>query len=238
MKKKYLLYLLFFIFLIGVLYSGYKLYSEIRPYQTGSKVYERLAIQFIQSDTNQSGQKFQLLKEKNQDFIGWLTLDDSNIDYPVVHGTDNDYYLTHTFDHTENKYGCLFIDAKESGIPDQNDNTIIYGHHMKDGAMFSDLMNYRSQEYYEAHPIMFLYTENKTYKIHIFAGFTTNASDDVYTFHFLDKKSHKDWLQSCKEKSDFQSDISIEEINRTITFSTCAYEYKNARYVLLGSIVE
>ena len=177
-----------------------------------------------------------LAKQLNSDITAWLYCPDTVIDYPVCRGDDNSYYLTHLADGTYNRNGCLFVDCKNSSNF-SDDNTIIYGHHMASGKMFASLIKYKNQSYYEEHPTMYLTTEKGTYKIELFSGYVTEIGSSAYTMNFGTAKEREAWLKEISNKSDFKANaMTISSTDRIITLSTCAYDFRNARYVVHGKI--
>ena len=178
----------------------------------------------------------ELAKQLNSDITAWLYCPDTVIDYPVCHGDDNSYYLTHLADGTYNRNGCLFVDYKNSS-DFSDDNTIIYGHHMASGKMFASLIKYKDQDYYEDHPIMYLTTEEGNYKIELFSGYVTEIGSSAYTMNFGTAKERTEWLKEISNKSDFTANaMTISSKDRIITLSTCAYDFQNARYVVHGKL--
>ena len=172
----------------------------------------------------------------NSDVAAWLILEGSQINYPVVHAADNVFYLNHTFDGTANGVGTLFIDSNNaSGFADQN--TIIYGHHMKDGSMFADLLSYQSQAYFEKNPQMLLLTPEGNYLLELFAAYTADVTANSWKRTFDDEASFSAWIAEAKELSDFISDVDVLPTDRVVTLSTCSYSFENARYVVVGRLV-
>lgn len=179
---------------------------------------------------------FHALQSVNQDAIGWLYCEGTVISYPVMQGRDNDFYLHHAYDGTDSFAGTPFIDAGNSG--DFSDsNSIIYGHHLKDGTMFSSLADWEEQSYYEEHPIMWLLTPEQDYKVVLFSGYTTSAYSDSFLLFQNPCAEFSEYLEACVEASDFQADVELPEDGRYIMLSTCEYAYKDARYVLHGLLV-
>lgn len=177
-----------------------------------------------------------LVKQLNNDITAWLYCPDTVIDYPVCRGDDNSYYLTHLADGTYNRNGCLFVDYKNSS-DFTDDNTIIYGHHMASGKMFASLIKYKKQSYYEEHPIMYLTTEEGTYKIELFSAYVTEIGSSAYTMNFGTAKERAEWLKEIGNKSDFTANaMTISSTDRIIILSTCAYDLQNARYVVHGKL--
>ncbi len=177
---------------------------------------------------------FAPLLEQNADTVGWIVCDDSQIDYPVVKGTDNDYYLYHLFSGSGGIVGTIFMDMDNAGdFSDQN--TVIYGHHMNDGSMFAGLSKYARQEYYEEHKTMWLYTPTGDYLVELFAGY--NQDDSAIPHNFSDAESWLAYIAQCKARSDFASDVEVGADDAIVTLCTCSYVFHNARYVVLGKLV-
>lgn len=175
------------------------------------------------------------LKEINDDCVAWIYIEDTAINYPVVQGTDNSYYLKHLIDGKWNSAGCIFLDSRvDSNLSDRH--SIIYGHHMKNGTMFSGLTKYKKQDYYEAHSEGLLITPERTYRIEFFAGYVANVNDSAWDIGFESDEDYEAWLQQAKDRSIFKSPLSPAVTDRVLTLSTCSYEFDNARFVLLGII--
>ena len=175
---------------------------------------------------------FEKLKQKNKDIIGWIYLKDTPINYPIVQSRDNDYYLRRLIDGSYNRAGTIFADYRCSKTF-EDPNTIIYGHNMQNNTMFGTLMNYTEQSYYDEHKEIILLTENKSYKIELFAGFTTVSDSEIYNFPKTEK-TNKELIEKAKRNSTFKSDVDVTENDKIITLSTCSYDFEDARFVLLG----
>lgn len=179
---------------------------------------------------------FEVLKSQNKDIIAWLYSQDTPINYPIVQANDNDYYLRRLIDGTYNQAGTLFIDYRNSS--DFNDyKTIVYGHNMKNDTMFGTLINYKNQEYYNEHKEMYLFTENKKFKVKLVAGYTTSSESDIYTAPIA-RNTNEELLQNAINKSTFKSEVEVTEQDKILVLSTCSYDFKNARYILLGVLRE
>lgn len=175
---------------------------------------------------------FGILQKINPDIVAWIYSPDTVINYPIVQGADNVYYLHRLVNGQKNANGTLFMDCANSG-QFTGENTIIYGHHMKNGSMFASLEKYKKQAYYDEHPILYFLTPEKTYRLVVFAGFVTASDSDVYTLQFGDAGQH-DWIDRGKQRSDFQTDVQVGDEEPVVTLSTCDYTYEDARYVVLG----
>ena len=175
------------------------------------------------------------LTEINADYSCWIYAPDSPIDYPIVHGADNEYWLHRLFDGSRNAAGTLFIDYRN--LPDfQDPNTLIYGHHMRNGSMFGTFTNYARQIYYDVHPWMLLVTEDEVDLVELMAGYTTSKHDHCYDIAISDAADMRAFIDEAKAKSDFMSGVEAETGDRLVTLSTCAYAFENARYIVIGKL--
>lgn len=176
---------------------------------------------------------FTALEAINPQIVGWLYCAGTDINYPVVQGTDNDYYLNHLFDGTSNPNGCLFLDSRVS--PDFTDvHSIIYGHHRQNDTMFSSLMGYKEQAYYDAHPQMLLVTRNARFVVELFSGYVADPDSTAWDISFADESTLQAWLNQAMEQSTFQSAVQPSAQTPILTLSTCSYEFEDARFVVAG----
>lgn len=175
---------------------------------------------------------FAALQKINPDIVAWIYSPGTKINYPIVQGKDNDYYLHRLVNGQKNAGGTLFMDCN-NGATFTDDNTIIYGHHMKNGSMFAGLEKYKEQSYYDAHPVLYLLTPEKSYRLIVFAGFVTASDSPVYTLQFQDA-DRESWVEKALKQSDFQTDVQVAADEPVVTLSTCDYTYEDARYVVLG----
>lgn len=183
-----------------------------------------------------SSMNFEPLKGINDDIVAWIFAEGRSLDLPVVKGTDNDYYLNHLFDHQYNKLGTLFVDYQNKD--DFSDrNTIIYGHNMSDGSMFSVLESYKDQTFYDSFPEMDLYTTSGDYTIELFAGVITSGDYKFIRINFEDDIDFLSYVISMRLMSTFESPVEVGPNDRIVTLSTCVYDFDNARYVLFGKLV-
>lgn len=244
---------------LGILCSVFVLFSDDREYAEGDAAYEKLrlieessepsadqaSIQLqtdgeSSSEENQeediNGVNFTSLERINPDVVGWVVAEGTEIDYPVVRGRDNDFYLRHLFTGERNKLGSIFMDYRNHG--DFSDkNTIIYGHNIKDGSMFSSLTKYKDQRYYDKFPTMLLYTTGGNFTIELFTGIVVDGSYESVRFDFEDDGDFQVYIESLEKKSTFESDTIVKADDRIITLCTCSYAFDNARYVLYEKLV-
>lgn len=179
---------------------------------------------------------FNLLTTENKDIIAWIYCPDTPINYPIVKGNDNSYYLNRLLDGTNNPAGTLFADYRCAA--DFSDlNTVVYGHNMKNDTMFGILPNYKKQDYYEKHSVWYLSTPDKDYKIELIAGYVTPSNSNLYNIG--NSREERDiQISNAINNSTFTSNLQVLETDKLITLSTCSNEYENARFVLLGVLKE
>ena len=180
---------------------------------------------------------FEELQQMNPEIIGWLYCEDTPINYPVLQTTDNSKYLKMQPDGKTARSGSIFVDCNcESDF--SSDNNIVYGHNRRNG-MFSCLPKYEYQTYYKDHPVMWLLTPDKNYRIDLFAGFATLAADWVYEINLYPERLRNEYLDRCLKSSDFKSDIDPHVDCSIITLSTCHYNgIDDARYVVMGTLAQ
>ena len=179
---------------------------------------------------------FDSLHEISGDAVAWILSPGTKINYVIAQAEDNDYYMHRLLDGTAANAGTLFEDYRNSA--DFTDwNTLVYGHHMKNGTMFAELMDYRDPDYYEEHPVMYLYVPGKRYKLELIAGYNTNVEDTIFSVPAT-KEERDEILNHAYRNSSFDSGIKAGGNDKLVTLSTCSYVYTNARYVVIGRIVE
>lgn len=177
---------------------------------------------------------FDGLRAQCGDVVGWLYCEGTVINYPVVQSDDNSYYLHRMLDGSYNANGTLFMDYRND--PDLGSlNTIIYGHHMRSGAMFAVLDKFSTQEFYEEHPVVWFLTPQRAYRIDLISSFVTPASSDSYNVFKTQEELHE-YLSDALSRSLFKSSAPTVGIERIVTLSTCAYSYDNARTVVIGRL--
>lgn len=236
--------------LTAVVVSTVMLTRTSTEYNEGEQAYEELA-KYLIPPTPKPGTPvppepepdtwpavdFDALRTINSDIVAWIICEDTQINYPVVQGADNDYYLRRLFDGKRNGAGCLFVDAgNEPGFVDHN--TAIYGHNMKNKTMFSVLMNYKTQEYYEQHPQMILLTPDARYTVDLIAGYVANTREDSWQLWFNSNAEFEEWISDTRQKSTFNSTVETSTSDRFITLSTCSNEFDDARYVVVGKLIQ
>ena len=182
---------------------------------------------------------------ENTDMVGWIQIEGTNIDYPVMQTpADPNYYLKHDFEKHYTDYGCPFMQA-DCDVLCPSDNLIIYGHNMKDGSMFADLAKYRSKDFRQAHKTVWFDTELGSYAYEIFAVIhTTVQADDADAFpfyRFVDAASPEefaDYVSACQAQALYDTGISAEYGDKLLTLSTCDNITDNGRLLVIAKQTE
>ena len=179
---------------------------------------------------------FKALKEINSDIIGWIYCEDTPLNFPLVQTTSNSFYIDHGWDGKYNPCGAAFADAvNKRDFADSN--TIIYGHHLYDGSMFASLEEWQEQEYFDEHPIMWILTPERDYRVELFSAYFISAYDEVYTVYPEPSEQFNEYLQKVRDLSVVTADVELDGELKYVMLSTCAYVFANARAIIHGMMV-
>ena len=185
--------------------------------------------------------RYQALSKQNPDMVGWIRIDGTSIDYPVMYTPgDGDFYLDHGFDKESAKSGVPFLDARCTVDP-LGVNTIIYGHHMKNGTMFADLEKYGDEKYYTAHPTIHFDTLYARHEYEIIAAFESQVSrENDAGFKYYDyvnadgTEAFNEYIKSITALSLYDTGVKASCGDTLITLVTCDYHTENGRFVVVA----
>jgi len=218
-------------------YNSYKnknLYADILPNIQENRV-------------NETGQESSVLvsavkelQKENADIKGWIKIDGTNINYPLLQTTDNDYYVTRNYKKEKSKYGSIFINSN-SDLKDEKSHVLIYGHDMKDGQMFAGLINYTNKAFYEENLFITIATDEKEEKYKIICVFKSRQFYEDETgvfryyryFNFNTQNELKEYINNCKKEQLYDTKTDITD-NQIITLTTCEYSQDNGRLVVVA----
>ena len=184
--------------------------------------------------------RFAALRERNSDFIGWISIEDTPLDFPVMFAPNNkDFYLRHDFYKEYSIYGVPYLDERTTlGANDQSENLVIYGHNMKTGTIFGCLTNYKEAAYYAEHPRIDFDTVYGDASYEVFAAFSIDVAADtsfVYNQYIdLDEEGYNAYVDEVIRRSDVDSGIRPVYGEQLLTLSTCEYSSENGRYVVVA----
>lgn len=245
-------YIRYFIMLIAgiiFLYSAFMLGKIFLEYKQGEDIYKSITnsvltpIDDVTKGSSEDDEPLpfkydhQALLNINPDGIGYLYIPSISVQLPIVQGTDNDYYLTHTFNRVYNGSGALFEDYRITGALTTT-NIIIYGHNMKNGSMFAGLSKYLTPSFYKiaGNDVFYIYTENKLLEYKIYSAYISEPISDTYTFNFTTTAALREYARTTKELSCFNTGVDVSTATQVVTFSTCTGD-GSQRIIVHGTLV-
>ena len=215
----------------------------------GKNPLEKMEYPYIIASNEATGElavmfpEFEQLYQINSDIVGWISIADTRIDYPVVQRKDTtDYYLNRDFYGKYTARGCLYA-AEACDVFAPSDNVIIYGHMMNDGSMFAGLSKYTSKAYWKDHQfIQFDTLRNRnTYQI-VCVFKTTATAGKGFAYHrFINAQNDEDWetfWQNCQDNAFYDTGLALSPGDQIITLSTCEYTLTNGRLVIVAKLVD
>ncbi len=229
---------------IGVFcFSAYELIKIFMEYNAGSQEYQKLESYTagpVENGTLSGAKGFSVnyegLRQINEEIVGWLRIPDTTINYPIMQTGDNEYYLKHTFERKNNIAGSIFLDKRNtSDFSDRN--TIIYGHHIKNGKMFADLRHYTDENFYQEHPIIYLNTpEEGNVEYEIFSFYLTGNYRDTYgktySYQFANDEEYQAYLDMITAQSQYDTGVPVSVGDSILTLSTCTNRTDDERYIV------
>ena len=204
---------------------------------------EDITTEDIEEKTQETERMLQVkqLQEQNTDIVGWLEIENTNINYPVLQGTDNSYYMTHNYKKENSKNGAIFLDANYNwNIP--SNNLLIYGHNLGNGMMFQELLKYEKKSFYSQHPVIRFTTAEEDAQYEIISVFKSRvyykSEKNVFRYyHFINNESEKEYNQfvkNAKNASLYPIDATASYGDQLITLSTCSYYVEDGRFAVVG----
>lgn len=187
--------------------------------------------------------EYKNLHNKNKKLIGWIKIDDTNIDYPVMQTVNNEYYLNHNFNQEEDRNGCIFMDY-QCDVIEGCDNMILYGHHMQSGKMFGTLNKYSSESYYQEHPnIQFdtIYEKGQYEIMYVFRSKVFSEEEITFKYYqFINAGSEQEFNSYMNEMaalSLYDTGVTATYGEQLLTLSTCDYQENDGRFVVVAKRV-
>lgn len=181
-------------------------------------------------------EKYDALFEQNNDFIGWIKIEDTNVNYPVMQTPNKpDFYLKRSFDKEYSNFGVPYLD--EDCVPGESNNYVIYGHHMKNETMFHDLCNYASKDFYDEHPTIKFDTMFGFGEYQIVAVFRFDTNNDTFRYNQftdMDELHFESFMNSVHLRQLYDTGVDAKYGDKLITLSTCEYTYTNGRFVVVA----
>ena len=174
------------------------------------------------------------LEAQNPDVVAWVQIPDTDVDYPVVQTTDNDFYLDHNFAKEPSSFGCIFLDC-DCAADFSDQNSILYGHHMRNGSMFKVLIDYEDPEFLAGHPYIYLATpDGQTKRLQIFCMVVADGSEMLRQTTFVDEAEFQAYVQGMLDRNVIETDITADQVPHLYTFATCSYQFNDARTIIFA----
>ena len=247
--RKYLIAAAMLIVCTTGIYAGLRYRKDVYlPEKELQEDYERLTeeIDNIRPDIHFENEKqasdennspLEKAENYNSDIVGWIKIPETNIDYPIVQSDDNDYYLHHALDGSDNQLGVPFLDCR--CLPDFSGFTsIVYGHHFSGMRMFAQIFSFKERSFLEQHNIGYLIANDEVKKISFFAYLNIKSNSPIYHTVFLTENEREDYLKTLFSEAAFTENYEKEDLvdKHLLLLSTCTYEFEDARGVLVGVI--
>lgn len=229
------------ILVVIFLFSCYKIFTKLNAYKTDGKTYDAVRQEYIE-EVQKSPENidykglYNKLKESNADYRGWITVENTDIDYPIVQGTDNDFYLKHDFNKKESISGCVFMDYLNE--VDKDDNIILYGHNMRNGSMFSKLQNFKENEFFYQNNKVIIKDEAGEHTYEVFSVYVLKPGDKLGKINYSSADEFNEYIKFIKNKSFYTSDIKVEKGDKILTLVTCTYEIDDARTIVHAKLIK
>lgn len=207
--------------------STWKLYGYYRSYKKAKDTYSKIAKENVKISKNERKIDFKKLKSQNQDIAGWIYIRGTTIDYPIVQGKDNEEYLHQDFNKKKSSSGTIFLDnnCKKDFT---SDNNIIYGHHMKNGTMFAQLLKFREKSFLKKHNEIMIFTPDRTIHLKVISAYAQKAQNKI-PVTFANDKQKKAYIKKIESMSEQTIKTSRINDSHIYTFVTCSYEGEDNR---------
>ncbi|PAV29617.1 SrtB family sortase [Virgibacillus profundi] len=251
-KMKRILSVTLTVLCLGVfIYAAYGLIDTAIDYYKNWKVLNNVQEKFyaagpdevdesvIDSNSDSIRSGFDILLKENEDLVGWITIEDTQIDYPILKADNNVEYLTQGFYKEDNIAGSIFMDFRND-VETPGLNTIVYGHRMKDGSMFEQLEKYQDKDFFKSHQTFQFDTLYDSYEAEIFAVYNTTTDFNYIQTDFASDAAYEQLLTRTKEESMYETDVEVSARDQIITLSTCDYELDDhdGRLVVQAKLVK
>ncbi|MBS5885506.1 MAG: class B sortase [Clostridium sp.] len=214
-------------------YKDNKAYDNIREIKNEAEDNNSLDSDKDEGKAEKLKKMYEDMKKVNSDYRFWITIDDTVIDYPVVQGEDNDFYLNNNFYKENSISGTIFLDNKNDELKDKN--LILYGHNMRDGSMFAAINKLKENDFFDNGKIRII-TENGEENYEVFSVFVEDANSINLKTNFSIIEEYNEYLQNLMDKSYYQKDIK-SDFSKIITLYTCSYEFEDARTIVCAVLV-
>lgn len=240
--KKIILIVLILILVLCALYITYYFYSNYKDKKDNVEILNDIKIEETQITETKTERILQLeeLQKENEEIIGWLEIEGTNINYPVLQTDNNDYYMNHNYKKEYSAPGSLFLD-KDFDLENGSSNYLIYGHRNKNGLMFEDLLKYEKADFYNKHKKIKFTTNQEESEYEILAVFYSRlyykSEKDVFRYYYFvnakNEEEYNDFIANAKKASIYDTGVDAKYGDQLLTLSTCAYHTEDGRFAIV-----
>ncbi len=241
--KKIVMLLLIIIFVCSIGYICSYIYNSNKNKKDNTNILNEVKIDSTQVTEEKSEKMLKLeeLQKENNEIIGWLEIEGTNINYPVLQGTDNEFYMKNNYKKEKSKNGSIFLDKSYNwDIP--SSNLLLYGHNNKNGTMFQDLLKYENEDFYKEHTkIKFTTnTEDSIYEIMsvFYSRVYYKSEQNVFRYYYFvnanNEQEYNDFVNNAKKSSIYDTGVTANYGDQLLTLSTCEYSQEDGRFVVVA----
>ncbi len=243
--RHYIQIIFIIIFIISISAIAYYFYNMNK--NKGKNILEDTKIDEEQVTEQRTERMLQVeeLKKENQDIVGWLEIEGTNISYPVLQGTDNQYYMKHTYKKEYSNDGSIFLDKSyDWNIP--SSNLLLYGHNNKNGTMFQDLLKYKEESFYKEHPNIRFTTIDEDCQYEIISAFLSKVyyqdEQNVFRYYYFinanNEVEYNQYIEESKKASLYDTGKSATYGEQLLTLSTCSYHTEDGRFAVVAKKIK
>ena len=241
--KKLVLLLLIIIFVCSIGYMCYYIYNNNKNKKDNTDILSEVKIDPTQvtKEKTEKMLKLEELQKENNEIIGWLEIEGTNINYPVLQGTDNEFYMKNNYKKEKSKDGSIFLDKSYNwDIP--SSNLLLYGHNNKNGIMFQDLLKYKNEDFYKEHTKIKFTTNKEDNVYEIISVFYSRvyykSEKNVFRYYYFvnanNEQEYNDFVNNAKKSSIYDTGINANYGDQLLTLSTCEYSQEDGRFVVVA----
>ena len=230
------------IFICGIGYLIYYLYGRNKNNKDNTEILNNIKVDENKITETKTKRMLQLeeLQKKNEEIIGWIEIEGTNINYPVLQASDNDYYLTHNYKKEKSSTGSIFLD-KNFDLVNGSSNYLIYGHRNTSGLMFEDLMKYTNEDFYKEHTKIKFTTNKEDCIYEILSVFYSRvyykSEQNVFRYYYFvnanTEQEYQDFVNNAKKISLYNTGVTAKYGDQLLTLSTCEYSQEDGRFAVV-----
>lgn len=245
--KKIILILITIIFITCIIYISVYFYNSYKDKNINDNILNNVNVDSTKVTEQKTERMLQLegLQKENSEIIGWLEIEGTNINYPVLQGTDNEFYMKNNYKKEKSKNGSIFLDKSYNwDIP--SSNLLVYGHNNKNGTMFQDLLKYKKEDFYKEHTKIKFTTNKEDSVYEIMSVFYSRVyyknEKNVFRYYYFvnaeNEQEYNDFVNNAKKASIYDTGITAEYGEQLLTLSTCSYHTEDGRFVVVAKKIK